>query len=79
VKLDFPKFKQNFLKLYSPQHILATILEKGTPEQIQKLEHGKTTIDREYKQIRKAEKRQELIKNAKENAALELSDGLGLL
>ena len=38
-----------------------TILKKGTEEQIQKLEQGKTTIHRIAKQIRHAEKRQELI------------------
>jgi 16S rRNA G966 N2-methylase RsmD len=59
------------------------ILEKGTKEQIYKLEHGKATINSIAKQIHDAEKRRELIllnnNNNSKRSNLELPENIKLL
>jgi len=54
------------------------ILEKGTEEQIQRLEQNKTTINKVSKHIQKEEQRQDLIENAKK-PILELPESVKLL
>jgi 16S rRNA G966 N2-methylase RsmD len=55
------------------------VIENGTEQQKQLLRSGKSEINTIYKQIQNENKRQELIKNAKENPILELPESCELL